>query len=135
MCPKQKRSCTKMATDKTVLPRYAEGQFQGVITAHTIIDMKTGKKIEISSLEGGGAGTPGPKGDKGDPGPQGIQGPKGDKGDTGTSGTNGAAGAKGDAGRGITKITASTSGTTVTLTFDMSDATTETVSYNIATTG
>lgn len=121
-----------MATDKTVLPRYAEGQFQGVITAHTIIDMKTGKKIEISSLEGGGAGTPGPKGDKGDPGPQ---GPKGDKGDTGTNGTNGAAGAKGDAGRGITKITASTSGTTVTLTFDMSDATTETVSYNIATTG
>lgn len=118
-----------MAVNDNVIKRYAEGQFQGVITAHTIVDMKTGKQIDVSTLGEGGAGTPGPQGPKGD------KGDKGDAGAKGTNGTNGAAGAKGDAGRGITKITASTAGTTVTLTFDMSDGTKETVSYNIATTG
>lgn len=103
----------------------------GLLFGNAIVDPATGKAVPISKiLAGGGAvGPAGPKGDKGDTGPAGPAGPKGDKGD------GGAAGAKGDAGRGITKITASTSGTTVTLTFEMSDSTQETVSYNIASTG
>lgn len=102
-----------MAIDQTVQKRYAEGQFRGVVTAHTIVDLKTGAQIEVSSLVGGGGGTPGPKGDKGD------------KGDTG------AAGAAGAAGRGIETITAANAGGTVTLTFNMSDNTTETATFTL----
>ena len=107
-----------MAIDQTVQKRYAEGQFRGVVTAHTIVDLKTGAQIEVASLVGGG-GTPGPKGDKGDTGPA---GPKGDKGDTGTAGA---------AGRGIKTITANNAGGTVTLTFNMSDNTTETATFTL----
>lgn len=108
-----------MAVDQTVLKRYAEGQFRGVVTAHTIVDLKTGAQIEVASLAGGGGGTPGPKGDKGDTGPA---GPKGDKGDTGAAGA---------AGRGIKTITANNAGGTVTLTFNMSDNTTETATFTL----
>ena len=113
-----------MAIDQTVQKRYAEGQFRGVVTAHTIVDLKTGAQIEVASLVGGG-GTPGPKGDKGDKGDTGPAGPKGDKGDTGTAGTAGAA------GRGIKTITANNAGGTVTLTFNMSDNTTETATFTL----
>lgn len=105
-----------MAVDQTVLKRYAEGQFRGVVTAHTIVDLKTGAQIEVASLAGGGGGTPGPKGDKGDTGPA---GPKGDT------------GAAGAAGRGIKTITANNAGGTVTLTFNMSDNTTETATFTL----
>ncbi|URC22657.1 hypothetical protein KASHIRA_00630 [Serratia phage vB_SmaM-Kashira] len=110
-----------MAIDQTVQKRYAEGQFRGVVTAHTIVDLKTGAQIEVASLVGGG-GTPGPKGDKGDTGPAGPAGPKGDKGDTGTAGA---------AGRGIKTITANNASGTVTLTFNMSDNTTETATFTL----
>ena len=106
------------------------GASLGRVTAFEIMDQSTGEVKSVSDLfAGGGAGTPGPagpKGDKGDPGPAGPKGDKGDKGDAGSAGA---------AGRGITSISASAAGTTVTLTFHMSDSTTEEVSYNIASTG
>lgn len=95
----------------------------GLIYGSGIVNPKTGKVVPIETILEAGGGAQGPKGDKGDTGPQ---GPKGDKGDTGTAGA---------AGRGINTISASVSGTTVTLTFEMSDSTQETVSYNIANTG
>lgn len=106
------------------------GDSFGVVQGFALLDVSSGKSILFSDLTEGGAA--GPKGDKGDPGIQGPVGPKGDKGDVGAKGTNGAAGA---AGRGIVSITASTEGTTVKLTFNMSDSTTEEVSYNIASAG
>lgn len=77
----------------------------GVVQGFALLDIGTGKMTKFSDL---GAGTPGPKGD---------------------------AGTAGAAGRGIKTISASVSGTTVTLTFEMSDSTQETVSYNIASIG
>lgn len=99
------------------------GDSFGVVQGFALLDIGTGKMTKFSDL---GAGTPGPKGEKGDTGPQGPAGPKGDAGAAGTAGA---------AGRGIKTISASVSGTTVTLTFEMSDSTQETVSYNIASTG
>lgn len=100
------------------------GTSLGLITGYAIMDQETGEVKSISEVfAGGGAGTPGPKGDKGDAGPT---GPKGDKGDPGTPGAAGAA------GRGITTITASKAGTVVTLTFNMSDSTTETATFDLA---
>ncbi|WP_052752519.1 hypothetical protein [Tatumella morbirosei] len=54
---------------------------------------------------------------------QGAKGDKGDKGDTG------ATGAKGDTGLGIKSIAAAQASGTVTLTFTMTDGTTQTASY------
>lgn len=91
------------------------GTSLGLITGYAIMDQETGEVKSISEVfAGGGAGTPGPKGDKGD---------KGDTGDTGAAGA---------AGRGITTITASKEGTIVTLTFNMSDSTTETATFDLA---
>jgi|AGFS01.1.fsa_nt_gi Collagen triple helix repeat (20 copies). len=119
------------------------GASLGTLTGYQIMNQETGEVKTLTELfeGGGGAGTPGPKGDKGDKGdtgPAGPQGPKGDKGDTGAAGAAGAkgdTGAAGAAGRGITSISASVNGTEVTLTFQMSDSTTEEVKYNIVTTG
>lgn len=103
------------------------GSSLGLITGYAIMDQETGEVKSISELiAGGGAGPAGPQG------PVGPQGPKGDPGAAGAKGDTGAAGA---AGRGITSISASVNGTEVTLTFQMSDSTTEEVKYNIVTTG
>lgn len=121
------------------------GSSLGLITGYAIMDQETGEVKSISELiAGGGAGPAGPQGPvgpqgpKGDPGAAGAKGDKGDKGDTGAAGAAGAkgdTGAAGAAGRGITSISASVNGTEVTLTFQMSDSTTEEVKYNIVTTG
>ena len=98
----------------------------GLIYGSGIVNPKTGKVVPIDKILEAGSGAQGPKGDKGDKGDTGPEGPQGPKGDTGDAGT---------AGRGIKTISASVTGTTVTLTFEMSDNTQETVSYNIASTG
>lgn len=45
-----------MATDATILPRYAEGQFRGVVTASKIVDLATGETYTIAELAAGGSG-------------------------------------------------------------------------------
>lgn len=45
-----------MATDQTILPRYSEGQFRGVVTASKIVDPTTGETHTIEELASGGSG-------------------------------------------------------------------------------
>lgn len=45
-----------MATDATILPRYAEGQFRGVVTASKIVDLTTGETYTIAELAAGSSG-------------------------------------------------------------------------------
>lgn len=109
----------------------------GTLTAYQILNQETGEVKSLTDIFEGGTGTPGPKGDKGDTGetgpagPAGPAGPKGDKGDPGSTGPAGTAGSDGEDGVGITEITASRSGDTVTLTFTMSDTTTQTASFDL----
>lgn len=88
----------------------------GMVTGYALMDQVSGEIKTFTELFAGGAGQ---KGDKGD---------KGEKGDTGAAG---AAGAKGAAGNGVTAIAAARSGNTVTLTFTLSDNTTQTASFDI----
>ena len=90
------------------------GNSLGLITGYAILDQESGDIKTIKDLFSTAGGTPGPKGDKGD------------KGDTGTAGTAGAA------GRGVVSVAASKTGTVVTLTFTMSDSTTETATFDLA---
>lgn len=45
-----------MATDATILPRFAEGQFRGVVTASKIVDLTTGETYTIAELAAGSSG-------------------------------------------------------------------------------
>lgn len=45
-----------MATDQTILPRFAEGQFRGVVTASEIVDITTGETYTIAELAAGSSG-------------------------------------------------------------------------------
>lgn len=105
----------------------------GVIYASKLVDLSSGKDIDVKTLaEGGGAGTPGPKGDKGDKGDPGPQGPAGTNGAPGAKGDKGDTGAKGN---GIKTITASQEGTVVSLNFLMDDGTTQKISFNTVSNG
>lgn len=100
----------------------------GLIGAHTLFDMVTGKEIKLADLTDITDGVKGDKGDTGDTGPQGPTGPtgpKGDKGDTGDAGTAGAAGV------GIQTITAAQAGGVVTLTITLTDSTVLTPSFTL----
>ena len=100
----------------------------GLIGAHTLFDMVTGKEIKLADLTDITDGDKGDKGDTGDTGPQGPTGPtgpKGDKGDTGDAGTAGAAGV------GIQTITAAQAGGVVTLTITLTDSTVLTPSFTL----
>lgn len=101
----------------------------GYISAHTLHDMVTNKTVKVGDLVSGGGGTgpAGPKGDKGDKGDTGAAGAPGAKGDKGDAGTAGAA------GLGIKSIAAAQAAGVVTLTFTMSDNTTQTATYTLPT--
>lgn len=85
----------------------------GMVTGYALMDQVSGEIKTFTELFAGGAGQ------------------KGDKGEKGDTGAAGAAGAKGAAGNGVTAIAAARSGNTVTLTFTLSDNTTQTASFDI----
>lgn len=76
----------------------------GMVTGYALMDQVSGEIKTFTELFAGGVGQKGEKGDKGD---------------------------TGAAGNGVTAIAAARSGNTVTLTFTLSDNTTQTASFDI----
>lgn len=103
----------------------------GLIGAHTLFDMVTGKEIKLADLTDITDGVKGDKGDKGDTGDTGPQGPVGPTGPTGPKGDTGDAGTAGAAGVGIQTITAAQAGGVVTLTITLTDSTVLTPSFTL----
>lgn len=112
-----------------------DGSDTGPVTVDNITDatdtgkqvLKAESKTALKDLIGVEDGAEGPQGPKGDTGADGAKGAKGDKGATGDTGE------AGPAGLGISSIAASRSDDTVTLTFTMTDTTTQTASFDLPT--